>query len=109
MQPTNESTVLHARIYVFDYYPDATFRVVSKPLAYKPTVRVQEGESFLAEMYWSKYETRVIRYENTNKQVLCFPRKEEVVKAGNRYQMMRMRKTKELAKGIISIEFEPVK
>ncbi len=109
MPPTNDSTVLRARIYVFDYYPDATFRVASKPLAYKPAVQVQEGESFLSEMYWSKYETRVIRYENTNKQVLFFPRKGGVVDTGDKCQMNRMKKTKELAKGIISIEFKPVK
>ncbi|MFH5801092.1 hypothetical protein [Haladaptatus sp. CMAA 1911] len=109
MPPTNESPVLRARIYVFDYYPDATFQVASKPLAYKPTVRVQEGESFLSEMYWSKYETRIIRYENTNERVLCFPRKGDMIEAGKRYQMMRMKKTKELAKGIVSIEFELMK
>jgi hypothetical protein len=109
MQPTDESTVLRARIYVFDYYPDATFQVASEPLAYKPTVQVQEGESFLAEMYWSKYETRVIRYENTNKQVLFFPRVGRVVKTGKKYQMLRMKKTKELVKGMISIKFEFMK
>ena len=108
MPPTNESPVLRARIYVLDYYPDATFQVASEPLAYKPTVQVQEGESFLAEMYWSKYETRVIRYENTNKQVLFFPRR-GVVKTGEKCQMKRMKETKELAKGIINIEFKPVK
>lgn len=108
MQSNNSSTNLYARIYIFDYYPNATFQMVSKPLAYKPKVHVQEGEAFLAEMYWSKYETRLIRYANTNKRVLFFPQIRTKVKMGDRYQTIKVRTTKELAEGIIGIEYEPL-
>ncbi|MGQ3414196.1 hypothetical protein [Natrinema versiforme] len=95
-----------ARLYGSDWHPDARFRVVSRPLEYKPSVSVQEGESFLADLYWSGYETRVIRYENTRERVLFFPPAEADVDRNATYRTGAIRSTDELAEGVVTIEFQ---
>lgn len=74
-----------ARIYLRDLSPGARFDVVSGPLDYEPRIDVQAGESFLVDLYWAGYETRVVRYANTRERVLCFP-EQGVVAEGQRYR-----------------------
>lgn len=97
-----------ARIYASDYYPDARFRVVSKPLDYEPDVPVQEGEAFLEDLYWRGYETRIARYENTRERVLFFPPAAAAVERGRTYRTGEIRSTEELAGGIVTVGFRPV-
>lgn len=92
-------------MYGSDWHPNARFRVVSQSLEYKPAVSVQEGESFLADLYWSGYETRVIRYENARERVLFFPPAEADVDRDTTYRTGAIRSTDELAEGIVTVAF----
>ncbi|ELY87930.1 hypothetical protein C484_15994 [Natrialba taiwanensis DSM 12281] len=94
-----------ARLYGNDFYPAARFRVVSSSLEYKPAVSVQEGETFLGDLYWSDYDTRLIRYENTQERVLFFPPFEADLDQETTYRTDRIQSTDELADGIVRIGF----
>ncbi len=108
MQSKNSPEQYSARLYAPDYFPDAIFTIESDPLAYKPTVKVQEGESFLEELYWRNYTTRVIRYANTGERVLFFPHKNARISKKNQYRLGKIQSTKELAKGIITTIYRPL-
>ena len=95
-----------ARVYAHDFYPGAQFRVVSEPLPYKPETPVQEGEAFLAEFYWDSYETRVVRYENTNERVLFFVPESADIERGQTHQTGEIRSTDELADGVVGVTFD---
>ena len=102
-----DDAVTEARIYADDYHRNARFRVVSKPLDYVPEVQVQEGEAFLADLYWRGYETRIARYGNTRERVLFFPPTDAGVEQGRAYRTGEIRSTAELAEGIVTIGFRP--
>ena len=95
-----------ARVYAHDFYPSARFEIVSEPLPYKPETPVQEGEAFLADFYWNGYETRVVRYENTNERVLLFVPESAGVERGQTHRMGEIRSTDELADGVVGVTFE---
>lgn len=97
-----------ARTYANDFYPGARFRVVSDDVGYEPRVSVQEGESFLADLYWSDYETRIVRYANTEERVLFFPHVDAPVERGATYRSGRIRSAEELADGVVAVGFGPV-
>ncbi|WP_232686897.1 hypothetical protein [Halobacterium zhouii] len=94
-----------ARIYASDFHPDARFEVVSNPLDYTPETPIQEGEAFLVDRYWRGYETRVIRYGNTNERVLFFVPESADVEPGQTYETGEIRSTDELAEGIVGVTF----
>lgn len=95
-----------ARIYAHDFYPGAEFEVVSEPLPYRPETPVQEGEAFLADLYWNGYETYVVRYENTNERVLFFVPESADVERGQTYQTGEIQSTHELADGVVGVSFD---
>lgn len=73
-----------ALMYNWDFRPRARFRVVSDVLRYNPREEgVTEGS------YWSEYNTRLIKYENTNEQVLFFPAHDAEVQKGQLYSLGR--------------------
>lgn len=102
-----EGATSRARMYAGDFYQGARFRVVSDPLAYRPETPVQEGEAFLADLYWNDHETRIVRYANTGERVLFFPALDAGVETGDRYRTGRIRSTRELAEGIVTVGFGP--
>lgn len=91
---------------VSDAYPGARFRLVSEPLAYKPTIPVQEGEGFLSGMYWRGYETRVLEYENTNERTLCYLPQDATVDRDTTFQIAGIRSTAELDRTIVTVAVE---
>lgn len=95
-----------ARVYAHDFYPGAEFQVVSDAIDYKPETPVQEGEAFLADLYWSDYETRIVRYENTNERVLFFAPESADVERGQTYQTGEIQSTHELADGVVGVTFD---
>lgn len=104
--PTAQQDESLARVYAHDFYPSATFRVVSGPLDYTPETPVQEGEAFLADLYWNGYETRIVRYENTNERVLFFAPESAGVERGQIHRMGEIQSTDELADGVVGVTFE---
>ena len=104
--PVAQQDASLARVYTHDFYPDAAFQVVSEPLPYRPETPVQEGEAFLADFYWDSYETRIVRYENTNERVLFFAPESASVERGQTYQMGTIQSTDELADGVVGVTFE---
>lgn len=105
---TQQSGFRRARMYASDFYSGARFRVVSADFEYEPRVSVQEGESFLADLYWNDYETRIVRYANTEERVLFFPRSDAAVERGTTYRTGQIRSTEELADGVVAIGFSAV-
>lgn len=99
-QPESE---YRARIYRTDFYPGARFRVVSDTLDYRPNVQTPAGESFIADLYWNGYDTRIVRYGNTGERVLFFPPHEADVDRGDAYRFGQVRSTDELASGIVAV------
>lgn len=96
-----------ARLYLWDLHPGAQFEVVSGPLDYRPHIDVQEGESFLVDLYWSGYETRAVRYANTRQRVLCFP-EQDTVTEGGRYRFDHDYADTRLTTDIVAAGFDRV-
>lgn len=101
------SAPYRARVFTSHVRPDARFTVVSDRLEYEPTVRVQEGEGFLAGLYWNDYGTRIVRYGTAGPFVPFFPHLDAPVVRGETYRMGAIRSTEELADDVVTVGFGP--
>jgi hypothetical protein len=88
------------------FRPGAEFRVVSPVLEWTPDVEgVQEGDVF------SDYNTRMIRYTNTEAEARFFPTNQAEVQEGEVYRLHRnfsLFEDDAADEGVVSATFEPV-
>ncbi|WP_276300863.1 twin-arginine translocation signal domain-containing protein [Halorussus lipolyticus] len=89
-----------------EFRPGAQFRVVSPVIEQQPDVSgVNQGD------IWSNYNTRAIRFLNTNEQVMLFPAHDAEVQQGQVYELEKnfsLFADDTNDQGIVSVSFEPV-